>query len=105
MRLTERVTQLEPTASTNDAGETVAAYTEGTQFWVSATVGSPSERREGSVSEESSRVTLTVRSETTGRLDLSRDSRLRWNGDDLRVQSVLGHRRTGFDELECERVR
>ena len=105
MRLTEKVTHLEPSTSTNSAGETTTSYTEGAQFWASADVGAPTETRAGSEPEESSSVTLTVRSEATDRIGLARDSRLRWDGDDLRVQGIIDHRRTGFDELTCERVR
>jgi len=105
MRLDEKVTHLERSTSTDQYGETTETYSEGTTFWASVDVRSPTERREGSVPEERSRLQIVLRSETLDRVGLDHDSRLRWDGDDLRIAGLQDHRRTGFDQVEAVRVR
>lgn len=105
MRLDERVTHLEPSTSTDQYGETTTSYTEGDEFWAAVEVESPSESRQGSVPEEQASIQMSVRTETVDSLAIDHESRLRWDGDDLRITGLQGHRRTGFDQVEAVRVR
>jgi len=105
MRLDDRITKLTATSTTNEYGETTAAYSDGGTFWADAQVARPNERREGSVPEEQVDVTLTARSESVRNLSIGRDTRLKYDGDTLRVNGVRSDDRDGFDEIYCTRVR
>jgi head-tail adaptor len=105
MRLDDRVTVLKKNVSTDQYGEETTSYTEGETFFAAVRVSTPSEARQGSVPEESASVTVTARSEDVDQLGLGRDSRLKYDGDTLRVHGLQGFERDGFDRLPCTRVR
>jgi head-tail adaptor len=105
MRLDDRITFQEPSDSTDQYGETTTTYSDGDEFWAAADVGSPSELREGSAPEESASVTLTVRTEVVDRLGLSREDRLKYDGDILRVDGRRDADRDGFADVFTTRVR
>jgi head-tail adaptor len=105
VRLDDRITLLKPSGATDEYGEKTATYSEGKSFWAAADIGSPSERREGTSPEESTRVTLMVRTEVADDLELSRQDRLRYDGDTLRVDGRRSADRSGFTDVFTTRVR
>jgi len=105
MRLDDRATVLEKSVTTDEYGEKTVSYSDGETFFAAVRVSTPNEARQGSVPEENASVTVQARSEDVDRLGLGRDSRLRYDGDTLRVHGTRDFERDGFASLQCTRVR
>jgi len=105
MRLDDRLTVQTRSTSQDQYGETTETYSDGKSFFGNVRVSTPSELRQGSVPEEDSAVTVHARTEDINNLGVGRDTRLKYDGDVLRVHGVRDYRRDGFAELECSRVR
>jgi len=102
--LDDRVEVLTASTTKNSVGETETTYSVGRTEPAGVSVGSGSERRVGGRAEEDASVLVTMRTQAAS--DIDRGSRLRYNGDDLRVHAKreLG-RRARFVELETTRAR
>jgi len=102
--LDERVTVLEESSTTDAYGEAETEWTVAQEIWADVQVRSGSERRIASQPEEQAAVLVTARKAAVE--GVTRDDRLRYNGNDLRVHArrEVGPRNR-FVELETTRTR
>jgi len=105
MRLDDRLTVQNPSTTTDEYGEEVTTFSDGQSFFAHVRVSTPNEARQGSVPEESSSVTIQARTEDVNGLGIGRDTRLKFDGDVLRVHGVRDFRRDGVAEFQATRVR
>lgn len=105
MRLDDKITVQTASTTTDKYGEQTATFNDGDSFFAHVRVATPDELRQGSVPEESSGVTIQARTEDIDDLGIGRDTRLKYDGDVLRVHGVRDFRRDGFAELQATRVR
>jgi len=104
MRLDERVTILEKSVQTDQYGEEQVTYSESETVFAAVTRGTPSENRTAGREEETTSLTVVMRTSTAE--GITREDRLRWRGDDLEVQGRISNPdRSGFVTLETTRVR
>jgi len=104
MTLDERVTKLEKSVQTDQYGERQATYSESKTVFAQVTRGTPSESRTAGREEETTSLTVVMR--TSAAEGITREDRLRWRGDDLEVQGRISNPdRSGFVTLETTRVR
>jgi len=102
--LDDRVDVLSASTSENSIGETETTYSVDRTEPAGVEVRSGTERRVDGRPEEDATVVVTMRTQAAS--DISRDTRLRYNDDDLRVHAKreLG-RRKRWVELDTTRVR
>jgi len=106
MRLDERIDVLSATESTDEYGETTATYSAQATVWARVEEQMPSRTRSGSAPEEEGGVRVTVRTPTAEAQSIGSRTRLRWDGDVLRVQGRTSDpQRNGFERLSTRRVR
>jgi len=105
MRLDDRLTVQNPSTTTDEYGEEVTTFSDGQSFFAHVRVSTPNEVRQGSVPEESSSVTIQARTEDVNGLGIGRDTRLKYDGEVLRVHGTRNFERDGFASLQCTRVR
>jgi SPP1 family predicted phage head-tail adaptor len=104
MRLDERVTILKKSVQTDQYGEEQVTFAEDRIVFAQVERSTPSESRTAGREEETTSITVTMRTSTAE--GITREDRLRWRGDDLQVQGRISNPdRSGFVTLQTTRVR
>lgn len=104
MRLDERVVILKRSVSTDQFGEEQVTFAEDRTVFAQVERSTPSESRTAGREEETTSITVTMRTSTAE--DITHNDRLRWRGDDLQVQGRISNpNRSGFVTLQTARVR
>lgn len=104
MTLDNRVTKLQKSVQTNEYGEDQVTLSEAETVFANVKRGTPSEDRTEGREEETTSLVIVMR--TSAAEGVTRDSLLRWRGDDLDVQGRTSNPdRSGFVTIEATRVR
>lgn len=105
MRLDERVPVLEASVSQDEYGEETVTYSERAKVWAQVDEQMPTRARAGSEPEGQGAVTIRLRTLDADEYDVGTGTRLRWDGDVLRVQGRTSDpQRNGFEQLRTQRV-